>query len=110
MTSRGWTSDRSRLFLTLGAGCFVAAAVLLIICAFTSSPFFFGSKGHALGLMAAACAILFAVLAVAFVFLYLAGRMLLPRFADDLCAGCGYDLIGNESGRCPECGEAVASD
>lgn len=23
------------------------------------------------------------------------------------CAKCGYDLTGNESGRCPECGKAV---
>jgi hypothetical protein len=23
------------------------------------------------------------------------------------CAECGYDLTGNESGRCPECGEAI---
>ena len=23
------------------------------------------------------------------------------------CLGCGYDLTGNVSGRCPECGEAV---
>ncbi len=25
-----------------------------------------------------------------------------------LCVMCGYDLTGNESGRCPECGEAVS--
>lgn len=24
-----------------------------------------------------------------------------------LCLTCGYDLTGNESGRCPECGESV---
>ena len=25
------------------------------------------------------------------------------------CAACGYDLTGNVSGRCPECGAAVPS-
>lgn len=25
------------------------------------------------------------------------------------CAGCGYDLIGNVSGQCPECGKVVGS-
>jgi len=25
-----------------------------------------------------------------------------------LCLGCGYDLRGNRSGVCPECGRAVA--
>jgi hypothetical protein len=25
------------------------------------------------------------------------------------CAGCGYDLTGNTSGRCPECGAAATS-
>ena len=24
------------------------------------------------------------------------------------CEGCGYDLTGNTSGTCPECGEAIA--
>ncbi len=26
----------------------------------------------------------------------------------ELCCRCGYNLTGNVSGRCPECGEAVA--
>ena len=26
---------------------------------------------------------------------------------DNACAKCGYDLTGNESGKCSECGEAV---
>lgn len=26
----------------------------------------------------------------------------------DLCTGCGYDLSGNTSGRCPECGRSIA--
>jgi hypothetical protein len=29
------------------------------------------------------------------------------RFTVPLCAGCSYDLTGNLSGRCPECGRAV---
>jgi rubrerythrin len=31
------------------------------------------------------------------------GKRRLPH----LCRTCGYSLIGNVSGRCPECGEAV---
>ena len=31
------------------------------------------------------------------------------RLARGLCPGCGYDLTGNLSGVCPECGEARAS-
>ena len=27
-----------------------------------------------------------------------------PRPRPGRCAGCGYDLTGNTSGRCPECG------
>ena len=26
------------------------------------------------------------------------------------CIKCGYDLTGNVSGRCPECGEAIRGD
>lgn len=29
------------------------------------------------------------------------------RLPPGRCTACGYDLRGNESGRCPECGEAV---
>ena len=30
------------------------------------------------------------------------------RRKQGLCLNCGYDLTGNVSGRCPECGEAVS--
>lgn len=28
----------------------------------------------------------------------------------DTCQNCGYDLTGNVSGRCPECGEPVGGE
>jgi hypothetical protein len=31
-------------------------------------------------------------------------------FTAGRCPGCGYDLTGNVSGTCPECGESVAAD
>ncbi len=31
------------------------------------------------------------------------------RLAAGLCQGCGYDLSGNESGTCPECGTEVVT-
>lgn len=30
-----------------------------------------------------------------------------PRTVTHRCVGCGYDLTGNESGRCPECGKKI---
>jgi hypothetical protein len=31
-----------------------------------------------------------------------------PVYASGCCAHCGYDLTGNTSGICPECGTAIA--
>jgi len=33
-----------------------------------------------------------------------------PNDAGDVCAGCGYNLYGNVSGRCPECGLTVIAE
>jgi predicted amidophosphoribosyltransferase len=35
------------------------------------------------------------------------GRMLRTRLSAPTCSKCGYNLTGNRSGRCPECGEPV---
>ena len=32
------------------------------------------------------------------------------RFPPGYCRNCGYDLTGNVSGRCPECGESVKQE
>jgi hypothetical protein len=32
-----------------------------------------------------------------------------PRYRPGHCCGCGYDLTGNETGVCPECGRDVRS-
>ena len=45
----------------------------------------------------------FALAATAFVLLWRRARRLPPGH----CRGCGYNLTGNVSGRCPECGRAV---
>ncbi len=34
-------------------------------------------------------------------------RTRLVRLGVPICVGCGYDLTGNMSGRCPECGQQV---
>ncbi len=47
---------------------------------------------------------------------YILSCMLLGRILPDVvfdpryCARCGYDLTGNESGRCSECGAAISGD
>lgn len=34
-------------------------------------------------------------------------RRLDDRLMEGHCRGCGYDLTGNVSGRCPECGNSI---
>jgi hypothetical protein len=50
------------------------------------------------------CWLLQAVAAIPTAFLWYRDR----RFPRNHCQQCGYDLMGNESGTCPECGEAIA--
>ena len=35
------------------------------------------------------------------------GTIIARRRRSGECTNCGYDLTGNESGVCPECGEAI---
>jgi ABC-type dipeptide/oligopeptide/nickel transport system permease component len=39
-----------------------------------------------------------------------AGELRAARARQGLCPACGYDLTGNTSGRCSECGETVNAD
>ena len=55
-------------------------------------------------LVAAALSVLPALRARRFVL----DRRRARRGADGYCADCGYDLTGNASGRCPECGKVPA--
>ena len=56
-------------------------------------------------------------LAVEFVFgsgglmfgIFLAVRLLEPPKDPNACEECGYNLTGNVSGRCPECGTEISS-
>lgn len=52
-----------------------------------------------------------AALPAAWLSLVLARRLLLPTMRKrlGLCPSCGYDLTGNVSGTCPECGTPVAA-
>jgi hypothetical protein len=41
---------------------------------------------------------------------YLPERRRRHRLRYGLCIGCGYDLTGNTSGRCPECGQGMTGN
>ena len=52
---------------------------------------------------------LFGVVGVVFyIFFERPARQALSRRANGLCLGCGYDLTGNVSGVCPECGKEAS--
>jgi len=47
------------------------------------------------------------LLAIPTLFLWRAERRDRRRAAAGACSACGYDLTGNVTGRCPECGAAA---
>jgi hypothetical protein len=47
------------------------------------------------------------VLCAFFPLLAILNRITMQRMGPNSCAECGYDLTGNESGICPECGEST---
>jgi hypothetical protein len=51
----------------------------------------------------------FVPIAVLAILMWVLRRGARPRVLPGHCQKCGYDLTGNESGRCPECGEPVES-
>lgn len=87
---------------------------------FRSGPAFIGLNGPFLGdafvdrflnllwRAAPTAAPLLAAFAVALLLGELLGRRAL-RFRNG-CSGCGYDLAGNVTGICPECGRAIADE
>ena len=32
------------------------------------------------------------------------------KLGPNACPSCGYDLTGNQTGECPECGESIATE
>ena len=38
---------------------------------------------------------------------YLVKTRSMPKYASGYCQECGYDLTGNVTGRCPECGKSI---
>ncbi len=42
------------------------------------------------------------------IYVHATGQAKAPNPDHPVCGSCGYDLTGNVSGICPECGEAVA--
>jgi hypothetical protein len=83
----------------------VVAAVLLSVAAWlvlTAATVWGGLPGPYMPLA------LFGVVGVVFyVFFERPARQALSRREHGLCLACGYDLTGNVSGVCPECGRAT---
>jgi hypothetical protein len=53
------------------------------------------------------CGIYAVALGAVVLLLLMAGRKGAPVVRGPSCAACGYDLTGNTSGVCPECGTAI---
>lgn len=107
-----------RLSLRLVAACFVVhvLALVLVIMAFEALYAFFTDARANDPLRAVAWRMFVALFALSPAFpllwawIYVRSlNALFRRLRAGHCGACGYDLTGNLSGRCPECGTATAA-
>jgi hypothetical protein len=87
----------------------VGRVVFFLICAILPAaavPVFIGEDGRlALGLLVVSGAFAWASLGTMYQW-----PGFRPRFRLGRCAWCGYDLTGNTSGVCPECGNPIEKE
>lgn len=81
-------------FITLGLGSCVASPILMMVSGQTIDP------------PMIAAGVWIAAITLGVLIGYLSRRLDQPRrwAAEGKCTTCGYDLTGNVSGTCPECG------
>lgn len=76
-------------------------AVLLVASAFDSRTFYGGAVMRVVPAMAWVAVTGLLLVST------LIGWVVRPRYVRGTCRACGYDLTGNVSGRCPECGSPL---
>lgn len=97
------TSSRSRQIALLLFVLSTSGGVAALECSFSAARVNH-TKGY-VGILLCA-ALICAVLSICSVW-YLAKTFWMARIPKGSCQGCGYDLTGNVSGRCPECGREI---
>ncbi len=96
-----WNNPRQRRRAWRDVLLFGALSAPFALCVMTSMLI---SSNPVFAVLASAA--LIAALVAGLRELYLDTLRDVPR---GVCAGCGYDLTGNESGVCPECGTSVSA-
>jgi len=114
---RSWTPDQpQRMTIRLvGAMCVVHLIVAFVVCSCVveAYSFFWGATGYSyfeLVLMVVRWALVWGTpfWGVLWALLYVRFRnRLLQNWPELICLRCGYNLTGNVSGVCPECGMSV---
>ncbi len=105
-----WGLERRLGFATLGSMSVVIAFGLAQYLRFPHSYVFTGRSYSGLG---------WAILGVVFLMCFAAGAFGFalgrwwgrkPAHVPGICGRCGYNLTGNQSGRCSECGEPITQE
>lgn len=104
--ARNTTSERakqSRSLVRAGIGALISVGMLVFLLwipVIKTGRFEFGSDGWIV------FALMFGAIGVSAYCFYRAVRLRMPPKDNGCCRRCGYDLRGNTSGVCPECGAA----
>ena len=109
----GWLMDRARVWRVLWLACWLTLGAIICVTMLKSHPTYaraISKNGSLLAYILAASNLSLTITSLFMLAGFGLGALTRRRkFRPGFCESCGYNLTGNVSGRCPECGTPIAA-